>query len=110
MVEVEMVESLARTTCGIALLFFVFIAILSRSEKAEQLVQRLLSVVCFTAAGLLGWLSIVGGEFYGSSALPPVLVFACVIIGLGAGLNIRGIDLSQGMNPHQIMKMIREEE
>ena len=110
MVEVALVESLARTTCGIALLFFVFIAIFSRSEKAEQLVQRLLSVVCFSAAVLLGWLAMVGGEFYGSSALPPVLAFACVIVGLGAGINIRGTNISQGMNPHEIMRMIREEE
>ena len=110
MVEVGLVESLARLTCGIALLLFIFIAIFSRSEKVEQAVQRILSVVCFTAAASLGWLSFVGGEFYGSSALPPVLAFACVIVAIGAGLNIQGIDLTQGMNPHQIMKMKLEEE
>lgn len=110
MVELDVVESITRAACGIALLLFVFIATFSRSKVAEEIVQRILGAVCFITAGLMIWLTLGDGSFYGSTALPPVLAFACIIVGIGSNLNIRGENISQGMNPHQIMRLAREEE
>jgi hypothetical protein len=37
------------------------------------------------------------------------LAVLCILIALAARLNLKGKQLSQGMNPHQIMKENRQE-
>ena len=110
MVEVSFIETLTRVTCSLSVIIFTFIAVFSRSEKTEKTVQRILAITCFTSAGLLFWMSFSGETFYGSTALPPALALSCIMIGLGANLNIKGTDISQGMNPHEMMRLKREEE
>ncbi len=110
MVEMQLIESLSRISCGLALVLFSFIALFSRSEQTEKSIQRILAIICFTSAILLFLLSINGGTFYGSTALPPILALACIVIGIGANLNIKGTNISQGMNPHEIMRLVKEEE
>lgn len=110
MAEVGIVEQLARWSCGLATMVFIFIATFSRSEQLEMRAQRFLGLVCIVAAASQAWLALNGDTFFGSANLPTALALVCVIVAIGANLNIKGKDLSQGMNPHQIMRMIREEE
>ena len=63
-----------------------------------------------TTAGILWWLSLSGGELWGSNYLPKPLSLLCVIIAIAARLNIKGQNVSFGANPHSIGKENYESE
>lgn len=105
MAEVSLIEQLTRASCGIAIILFMFIATFSRSEKLEKMAQRTLAIVSLTAAALLSYLAYTGGEFYGTVRLNTTLALICVVVAVGANLNIKGENLSHGANPHTIKKL-----
>ena len=66
-------------------------------------------VMCSASALLLFLLHYLGGELWGSrNAARPLAVLA-IVVALTASLNIKGKDIQGEINPHQIMKMRREE-
>ena len=109
MVSVVFIEHLAEMLCGVSALLFTFIATFSRSEKAETLVQNIIALLLLSAAGVLWWLSLSGGELWGSNYLPKPLSLVCIIIAISARMNIKGENVSFGANPHTIGKSSEEE-
>ena len=109
MVETEVLEVLAQSMCFISLIAFVFIASFSRNEKLEMMAQNFIMFSLLITAGLLWWLSLSGGELWGSNYLPKPLSLLCVIIAIAAKLNIKGQNVSFGANPHSIGKENEEE-
>ncbi len=104
MVSVVFIEHLAEFLCGVSALLFTFIATFSRSQKAENLVQNAIAVLLLSAAGVLWWLSLSGGELWGSNYLPKPLSLVCIVIAISARMNIKGENVSFGANPHTIGK------
>ncbi len=109
MVSVVFIEHLAEMLCGVSALLFTFIATFSRSEKAENIVQNLIAILLLSAAGVLWWLSLSGGELWGSNYLPKPLSLVCIVIAISARMNIKGENVSFGANPHTIGKSNEEE-
>jgi len=105
-----LLESIAQMFCGLSLLGFMFIATASRSEKLESLVQWIVVICSLCAAIMLFWLWGAGGTIWGSEGMIRPLAVLSILIALAARLNLKGKQLSQGMNPHQIMKENRQEE
>ena len=110
MVAVTFIEALAETLCGVAAVIFTFIATLSRSPSAERVAQNVISAVLVLAAVVLWWLSLAGGELWGSNYLPRPLSLFCVLIAIAARMNIKGTNVSFGANPHSIGRMSDEAE
>lgn len=109
MIETAIIEILAQSMCFISLFGFTFIATFSRSEKAELLAQNLIMSSLLLTAAILWWLSLSGGELWGSNYLPKPLSILCIIIAIAARLNIKGQNVSFGANPHTINKKSEEE-
>ena len=109
MVEVGVIEVLAQSMCFISLTAFIFIATFSRSEKLELMAQNFIMASLLATAGILWWLSLSGGELWGSNYLPKPLSLLCVIIAIAAKLNIKGQNVSFGANPHTIGKSDSDE-
>ena len=110
MVEVEAIEIIAQSMCFISLTAFIFIATFSRSERLERAAQNFIMISLLITAGVLWWLSLSGGELWGSNYLPKPLSLLCIIIAIAAKLNIKGQNISFGANPHNIGKTGLEEE
>jgi len=110
MVEVETIEIIAQSMCFISLTAFVFIATFSRNERLEAVAQNFIMISLLITAAVLWWLSLSGGELWGSNYLPKPLSLLCIIIAIAAKLNIKGQNISFGANPHNIGKMDSEEE
>ena len=109
MVSAGFIELLAELLCGVSAFLFTFIATFSRSEKAENIVQNIIAVLLIAAAAVLWWLSLSGGELWGSNYLPKPLSLVCIVIAIAARMNIKGENVSFGANPHTIGKSDEEE-
>ena len=109
MVETEVIEFFAQSMCFISLTAFIFIATFSRSEKLELMAQNFIMTSLLITAATLWWLSLSGGELWGSNYLPKPLSVLCVVIAIAARLNIKGQNVSFGANPHSIGKKNEEE-
>jgi hypothetical protein len=109
MVSADFIEHLAELLCGVSVILFTFIATFSRSEKAEKIVQNAIALLLIAAAAVLWWLSLSGGELWGSNYLPKPLSLVCIVIALAARMNIKGENVSFGANPHTIGKSTEEE-
>ena len=71
--------------------------------------QNFIMASLLATAGILWWLSLSGGELWGSNYLPKPLSLLCVIIAIAAKLNIKGQNVSFGANPHTIGKSDSDE-
>jgi hypothetical protein len=108
-----MLETLSQSLCGLTLLLWVLIATLSRTDRAENIAQWVMFFIALATAASLVYLDWTGGSIWGSAYLLKPLALICVAFAFLARLNIKGQNISQGMNPHEIMKMnrlAREEE
>ncbi len=103
-----LLEHVAEAMCGISAILFTFIATFSRSEKAELIVQNIIAITLVLCAIVLWGLALSGGSLWGSKYLPKPLSILCLVIAFSARMNIRGINVSFGANPHSIGK--KEEE
>ncbi len=107
MVEAETLELLSESMCFISLIAFIFIATFSRNEKLELVAQNFIMFSLLITAGLLWWLSLSGGELWGSNYLPKPLSLLCIVVAIAARMNIKGQNVSFGANPHSIKKKKR---
>ena len=107
--NVPLLEQLANISCGVALFSFTIVATASRDSRLETIVQWTVSISCGLAAFLLLGIAIEGGEFWGSQNLVMPLIALCIIIAFASRMNLRGEQISQAMNPHQIRKIDEEE-
>lgn len=105
---VEIVETISLSMCGISVVLWMSIGTFSRSDSGEVLAQRAIAILCVSAALLLTLFHLLGGELWGSDnvALPMALV--AVVVAISASLNLKGKDVQGEANPHQIMKMRKE--
>ena len=97
-------ETLSQVLCGLTMLLWILIANLSQSDESENRAQWLMFCLSLITAASLMWLDVEGGTIWGSSKLMKPLSLLCLAFAFLARLNIKGKNLSQGMNPHQIMK------
>ncbi len=104
MLEPETLEFLSQSMCFISLTAFIFIATFSRNEKLELIAQNFIMISLLLTASLLWWLSLAGGELWGSNYLPKPLSLLCIIVAIAARFNIKGQNVSFGANPHSIKK------
>ena len=104
MLDVDSLETMSQLSCGFSILGFMFIASASRSEKLESMVQWfvVLSSICAAVFLILLWNA--GGGMWGSQAMVRPLAVLSILIAIAARLNLKGAQISQGMNPHEIMK------
>lgn len=109
MLEVEYISMLVQTFCGISAILFMLVATLSRSEKAELIVQNIIFTTLLLAAGSLWWLSLAGGSLWGSNYVPRPLSIVCIVLAIAARMNIKGENVSFGANPHSIGRTIEDE-
>ena len=103
-------ETLSSVTCVGALIIWMSIGTLSRTERSEEVAQRLMVLFCFVAAGSLFGLYYAGGAVFGSSNFARVLAVVCIAIGLSATLNIKGEEVQGEPNPHAIRRARLDEE
>ena len=104
------IENLSLTFCGIALFLWISIGSLARSRNSEILAQKIIVSLCWASAVLLFLLHYLGGELWESRNAARAFAILAIIVALTASLNIKGKDVQGETNPHQIMKMRREEE
>jgi len=106
----DSLEPLSQLLCASTLMLWVLIATFSRSDKSENRAQWAMVVLSLSAMVTLILLDLSGGSLWGSTYLPKPLAVLCLAFAFLARLNIKGRSISQGMNPHQIMKENREAE
>ncbi len=106
----DSIETLSQVLCASTLLLWILIANISRNDKAEDRAQWGMVILALSAAASLIYLGSSGGSLWGSTYLPKPLAVLCIAFAFMARLNIKGRNISQGMNPHQIMKQNRESE
>ena len=104
----ESLESLSQLLCGLTLMLWVLIATFSRTDQSENRAQWTMVVLALCTMVSLIVLDLQGGSLWGSNYLPKPLAVLCLAFAFMARLNIKGRNISQGMNPHQIMKKNRE--
>ena len=102
------IETVTQLLCASTLMLWVLIATLSRSDKAENRAQWAMFFLALSTTTSLIYLDVSGGSLWGSSYLPKPLAVLCIAFAFLARMNIKGRNISQGMNPHQIMKENRE--
>lgn len=107
--DLEFIESITTLFCGVAVFAFTIVATASRNPKFEILIQQIISFCCISAAILLFVIAINDGSFWSSKNLVPPLIALNLIITIAARMNLRGKQVSQGMNPHQIGRLSQEE-
>ena len=106
----ESLEPLSQLLCGSTLMLWVLIATFSRTDESENRAQwAMFSLALGTMISLIV-LDLQNGSLWGSTYLPKPLAVLCLAFAFMARLNIKGRNISQGMNPHQIMKQNRESE
>lgn len=106
----ESLETLSQLLCGSTLMLWVLIATFSRTDRSENQAQwAMFGLALLTMASLI-LLDLQGGSLWGSAYMPKPLAVLCLAFAFMARLNIKGRNISQGMNPHQIMKQNRETE
>ena len=106
----ESVETLSQLLCASTLMLWVLIGTFSRTDESENRAQWAMFFLSLSAMVSLIILDVSGGSLWGSTYLPKPLAVLCLAFAFLARLNIKGRRISQGMNPHQIMKENREAE
>ena len=104
----EYVETLSQLLCASTMMLWVLIATFSRTDESENRAQWAMFFLSLSAMVSLIILDVSGGSLWGSTYLPKPLAVLCLAFAFLARLNLKGRSISQGMNPHQIMKENRE--
>ena len=104
----ESVETLSQLLCASTLMLWVLIGTFSRTDESENHAQWAMFFLSLSAMASLIILDVSGGSLWGSTYLPKPLAVLCLAFAFLARLNLKGRSISQGMNPHQIMKENRE--
>ena len=102
-------ETASITLCGIAMLLWMSIGTFTRAEWGEAFAQRTIFVLCVTSAFLLVLLHHLGGELWGSRNIALPFALTALIVAAAGSLNIKGQDVQGEINPHEIMRMRKQE-
>ena len=106
---VSVLETLSVSLCGIAVILWMSIGTIARSEKAETIGQRTIMTFCILASILLFLLHYLGGDLWGSrNAARPMAVFS-LVLAAASSLNLKGKEVQGEVNPHQIRRLRAEE-
>ena len=105
---VEIVETISLSMCGISTILWMSIGTFSRSGRGEVLAQRLIATLCVVSAFLLVVLNFMGGELWGSKSVALPMALVAVIVAISASMSLKGKDVQGEANPHQIMKLKKE--
>ena len=92
-------------TCGLTVIAFTLISMISRRPVLEMRMQTVLSFLFVIDAILLVAISRSGGTLWSSDAILLLLAVICLMLAVAARLNLRGEQISQGANPHSIRRM-----
>ncbi|MEE2759524.1 MAG: hypothetical protein VYA86_06065 [Candidatus Thermoplasmatota archaeon] len=104
----DSVETVSQLLCASTLMLWVLIATFSRTDKSENRAQWGMVILALCTMLSLIILDFQNGSMWGSEYLPKPLAVLCLAFAFMARLNIKGRNISQGMNPHQIMKQNRD--
>ena len=105
---VDLIESLSLGMCGVAVILWMSIGTFSRSMKGEVFAQRTIATLCVVSAFLLVVLNFMGGELWGSKSVALPMALVAVIVAISASMSLKGKDVQGEANPHQIMKLKKE--
>ena len=106
---VNVVENISLSLCGVSTILWISIGTLSRTKEGELLAQRAIMILCSTSALSLFLLHYLGGELWESRNAARPLAVVAIVVAITASLNIKGKDVQGETNPHEIMKMRRED-
>ncbi|MCH1591540.1 MAG: hypothetical protein L7R66_00960, partial [Candidatus Thalassarchaeaceae archaeon] len=106
---VDFVETLSLGMCGVAVILWMSIGTFSRTLGGEVFAQRAIATLCIISAVMLIILNFLGRELWGSSSIALPMALVAVIVAISASMNLRGKDVQGEKNPHEIMKMRKEE-
>lgn len=105
-----LLETASVWLCSAQFLLWMMIATLSRTDRSEDFAQWFMVAISLVTALALVLLDFYDGSIWGSTYAPKPLALLCIVFAAMARLNIKGRNVSQGMNPHQIMREKREAE
>ena len=106
---VNLLQNISLVLCGFSTILWISIGTLSRTKNGEIIAQRIIMTMCLISALLLFLLHYLGGELWGSKNAARLLAVLAVVVAITASLNIKGRDVQGEINPHQIMKIRRDE-
>ena len=106
---VAALETLSVASCGVATLMWMSIGTFTRAPWGEAFAQRVIMILCVSAAIMLFALHHMGGELWGSRNVSRPFAIIALIVAAAGSLNIKGRDVQGEINPHQIMQMRRAE-
>ena len=107
---VDLMQMATGLFCGTAMIIWMSIATMSRSEKTEAVAQRVMFYSCLAAAVSLFGLHYSGGSIWGSEALARPLAVICVVVAISANMNLKGETIQKGGMRALIAKREREAE
>ena len=102
-------ETVSISLCGIAMLLWMSIGTFTRADWGESFAQKTILVLCVTSAILLFSLHYLGGELWGSRNVALPFALTALIVAAAGSLNIKGQDVQGEINPHEIMRMRKQE-
>ena len=102
-------ETASISLCGIAMLLWMSIGTFTRADWGEAFAQKTIFVLCVTSAILLFSLHYLGGELWGSRNVALPFALTALIVAAAGSLNIKGQDVQGEINPHEIMRMRKQE-
>ena len=107
--DLSSVETLLGYGCGIALLIWMSIGTLARSERVEKLGHDIMTLICFVTAVGLFWFHSAGGAFWGSPILARPLAIVLILFGIASRFPMKGVEIQGEPNPQQNNRMRRGE-
>ena len=102
-------ETASISLCGISMLLWMSIGTFTRADWGEAFAQKTIFVLCVTSAVLLFSLHYLGGELWGSRNVALPFALTALIVAAAGSLNIKGQDVQGEINPHEIMRMRKQE-
>ena len=107
--DLELAETVLGYGCALALIIWMSIGTIARSQRLERIGHDVMSLICIATAAGLFWFHSAGGAFWGSQMLARPLALVLIVFGIASRFPLKGVEIQGEPNPHQIMKMRREE-
>lgn len=105
----SVLETLSLSGCLVAMLLWMSIGTFTRAPWGEAFAQRVILILCVASAIMLFAFHHLGGELFGSQNVARPFALVALIVAAAGSLNIKGTDVQGEINPHQIMRMRRDE-
>ena len=77
-------------------------------RQGEIFAQRTIATLCVVSVFLLVVLNFMGGELWGSKSVALPMALVAVIVSTSDTMSVKGKDVQGEDNPHQIMKLKKE--